>query len=283
MIRHARAIQTITIRDGTKSHTDRKTTRDHNVRQEYTRFKEIAAVLDGKKNKRYKGPLPIRGSYPSMLLRYAIIIADEISKASRSRSETSKAMCALQAEKRMGLTGTPLENDDDEVQTLMKWLRIEPWNDIKEFNDYFVTRKPKRTKAKTLKGVRNAILSTILRACFFPLAIDDTSNGGRLVEFSRHSVRNTKLTLPTAEAAHQKETRPIWGKQKGGKDRERWFEKPRVRALPEVLKARMKVVGPGVAAGVWKLGRSPSSDSTRTLSVFRIHADCRWGLGAGRR
>ncbi|KAI4636759.1 hypothetical protein J4E93_010984 [Alternaria ventricosa] len=160
-----------------------------NVRQEYTRFKEIADVLDGKKNKGYKGPLPIRGSYTSMLLRHAR-------------------------------------------------------DDPKAFNDYFVTKKPKKTKAKTLRGIRNAILSTSLRACFFPLVIDDTFNGGRLVEFSRHSVRNTRLTLSTAEAAHEKETRPIWGKQKGGKDRERWSDKLRTWALPEVFKARMKVVHP---------------------------------------
>ncbi|KAI4619132.1 uncharacterized protein J4E87_007719 [Alternaria ethzedia] len=235
--------------DGNNERSWLMTVRGHythdNVRQEYTRFKEIAAVLDHKKDKGYKGPLPVQGSYHSMLLRYAIIIADEIGKASQSRSKTSKAMCALQAEKRMGLTGTPLENDYDEFQTLMKW-------------------KPKKTKAKPLKGVRNAILSTSLRACFFPLAIDDTFNRGRLVEFSRHSVRTTKLTLPTAEAAHQKETRPIWGKQKGDKDRERWSERLRVRALPEVLKARVKVVGPGVAAGGWTPGRSPSSVSIQS-------------------
>jgi len=262
-----------------------------------------------------------------MILGYAAVIADEVGKASRSRSQTSQAMCALKTPKRLGLTGTPLENDYDEPQTLLKcldikpwndrkvfneyfvskrpkkskartlkgersailstslracvfplriddtfngerlvefsraienhtlvtisplesahqkdakqlwdrkslmrWSRIEPWNDIKVFNDYFVTRKPKKAKAKTLKGVRNAILSTSLRACFFTLAIDDTFNGGRLVEFSRHSVRNTKLTLQTAEAAHRKETRPIWGKQKRGKDREPWSEKLRVWA-----------------------------------------------------
>jgi len=171
--------------------------------------------------------LTVRGTYPLMVRGYAAVIADEVGKASRSRSETSKAICALQAEERMGLTGTPLENDYDEVQPLMKWSSIEPWNDIKVFDDYSVTRKPKKTKAKTLKGVRNAILSTSLRACFFPLAIDDTFNRGRLVEFSRHSVRNTKLTLPTAEAAHQKETRPIWGKQKGGGQRAVVRETPR--------------------------------------------------------
>jgi len=45
------------------------------VRQEYTSFKEIAAVLDRKKNEGYKGPLPTRVNYLSMLLNFAIIIA----------------------------------------------------------------------------------------------------------------------------------------------------------------------------------------------------------------
>ena len=46
-----------------------------NIRQEYTSLKEVAAVLDRKKNEGYKGPLAISGSYPGMLLKFAIIIA----------------------------------------------------------------------------------------------------------------------------------------------------------------------------------------------------------------
>jgi len=46
-----------------------------NVQQEYTSFKEFAAMVDRKKCEGYKGPLPTRGSYPSMLLKFAIIIA----------------------------------------------------------------------------------------------------------------------------------------------------------------------------------------------------------------
>ena len=61
-----------------------------------------------------------------MILGYAAVIADEVSKASRSRSQTSQAMCALKTPKRLGLTGTPLENDYDEAQTLLKWLDIQP-------------------------------------------------------------------------------------------------------------------------------------------------------------
>jgi SNF2 family DNA or RNA helicase len=119
-----------------------------NIRQEFARYKHIASAQDHKATGTYDGPSPVRDSYPIMLLTYAVIIADEIGKASRSRSQTSKAMCTLKTRKRLGLTGTPLENDYDEIQTLIKWLSIKPWDDAKVFNEYFVPKRPKKTKAR---------------------------------------------------------------------------------------------------------------------------------------
>ncbi|KAI4649019.1 uncharacterized protein J4E78_008537 [Alternaria triticimaculans] len=144
------------------------------------------------------------GTYPLMVLGYAAVIAGEIGKASRSRSQTSQAMCALKTSKRLGLTGTPLENDYDEVQTLLKWLEIKPWNDRKVFNEYFASKRPKKSKARTLKGERNAILSTSLRACVFPLRIDDTFDGKQLVEFSRAIENHTPVTLSPEEKDDEK-------------------------------------------------------------------------------
>jgi hypothetical protein len=121
------------------------------IRQEYSRYKEIAAVSHKKTNGDYEGPLLVWDSYPTMLICCAVIFADEIGKASRFRSETSKAMCALQANKRVGLTGTPLENDYDEIQTIMKWLGIKPGDEPNVCNDCFVSKKPKKTKARTCR------------------------------------------------------------------------------------------------------------------------------------
>lgn len=116
-----------------ESHRVILTTYD-NVRREHQAYLPVASVRDEKQVGNFKGPLPVRGSYPLMVLRFAVIIADEIGKASRSQSQTSAAMCAVQAEKRLGMTGTPLENDYDEIQTLIRWLRIEPWDDAEVFN-----------------------------------------------------------------------------------------------------------------------------------------------------
>ncbi|KAI4707074.1 hypothetical protein J4E89_008012 [Alternaria sp. Ai002NY15] len=157
------------------------------------------------------------GGRGSMVLGYAAVIADQISKASRSRLQTSQAMCALKTPKRLGLTGTPLENDYDEVQTLLKWLDIKPWNDRKVFNEYFVSKRPKKSKARTLKGERNAILSTSLRACVFPLRIDDTFDGKQLVGFSRAIKNHTLVTLSPEESVHQKDTKQLWDRKEGAR------------------------------------------------------------------
>jgi len=149
------------------------------------------------------------GTYPLMVLEHAALIAGEVGKASRSRSQTSQAMCAPKTPKRLGLTGSPLENDYDEVQTLLKWLEIKPWNDRKVFNEYFVSKRPKKSKARTLKGERNAILSTILRACAIPLRIDDTFDGKQLVGLSRALENHTLVTLSPSESAYQKTGTPL--------------------------------------------------------------------------
>jgi SNF2 family DNA or RNA helicase len=64
-----------------------------------------------------------------------------------------------------------------------------------------------------------------------------------VVEFSRAIEETIRLTLPRAEAVHQKTTKPIWDppprSSREGKDGP---SKLKRRTLPEILKARMKVV-----------------------------------------
>jgi SNF2 family DNA or RNA helicase len=119
-----------------------------NIRQEFARYKHIGSAQDHNAAGKYDGLPPVRDSYPTMLLTYAAIIADEIGKASRSGSQISEAMCTVRVRRQLGLTGTPLENDYDEIQTLIKWLSIKPWDDAKVFNECFVPKRPKKTKAR---------------------------------------------------------------------------------------------------------------------------------------
>jgi hypothetical protein len=63
------------------------------------------------------------------------------------------------------------------------------------------------------------------------------------VAFSRPVMEHIILTLPTDEAKHQQTTNPIWDRKPQGKGTE-WSAKLITRTLPEVLKARMRVVHP---------------------------------------
>ncbi|KAI4906979.1 hypothetical protein J4E90_009872 [Alternaria incomplexa] len=165
-----------------------------------------------------------------------------------SRKEIAAEMERDRRAEELRLQKKYLHGDEDEESkvdesTLLKWLEIKPWNDRKVFNEYFVSKRPKKSKARTLKGERSAILSTSLRACVFPLRIDDTFDGKQLVEFSRAIENHTPMTLPPEESVHQKDTKQLWDRKEGARGRasEKMMRK---RALPKILKARMKTVHP---------------------------------------
>lgn len=108
-----------------------------NVRRDYNQYRNIALARDKKESEAYSRPLPCRRSYPLMVITFGMIVADKVNKITRSSSKTSQAAWMLQAYKRIGLTGTPLENDYVEIQILLKFLRIEPWDDPLVFNSVF--------------------------------------------------------------------------------------------------------------------------------------------------
>ena len=58
------------------------------------------------------------------------IILDEAHTIKNRAAKASQAACALKAEYRWCMTGTPLQNNLDELQSLIKFLRIEPYSDL---------------------------------------------------------------------------------------------------------------------------------------------------------
>lgn len=58
------------------------------------------------------------------------IILDEAHSIKNRNAKSTKAACALNAEYRWCLTGTPLQNNVDEIQSLINFLRIRPYNTL---------------------------------------------------------------------------------------------------------------------------------------------------------
>ncbi len=68
-------------------------------------------------------------------LHWYRVILDEAHTIKNRNAKATQACYALKSEYRWCLTGTPMQNNLDELQSLIKFLRIKPYDDLKEWKD----------------------------------------------------------------------------------------------------------------------------------------------------
>ncbi|CAG7560812.1 unnamed protein product [Fusarium equiseti] len=64
------------------------------------------------------------------------IVLDEAHTVKNRNAKATKACYALNSEYRWCLSGTPMQNNLDELQSLIKFLRIRPYDDLKEWKEH---------------------------------------------------------------------------------------------------------------------------------------------------
>ncbi|KAI9663211.1 MAG: hypothetical protein M1821_008259 [Bathelium mastoideum] len=73
------------------------------------------------------------------LIKWFRIVLDEAHIIREQSTKQSKAICALPAQRRWAVTGTPIQNRLDDFGALVKFLRIEPFADVGEFKRNLLT------------------------------------------------------------------------------------------------------------------------------------------------
>ena len=88
------------------------------------------------------------------------VILDEAHTIKNRSTIAARAACRLQADRRWALTGTPIQNRLTDLYSLLRFLRVEPWGDVRFFNSFLA--KPFASQNAKVLDIVQAILASIL-------------------------------------------------------------------------------------------------------------------------
>ncbi|KAG0638594.1 putative ATP-dependent helicase C23E6.02 [Tuber brumale] len=103
------------------------------------------------------------------------VIIDEAQCIKNKDTQSAKGCCALNAKFRLCLSGTPMQNSCDEMFSLLRFLRIEPYNSWPEFSNTF----SRPLKSKSERAVSSALLKlqALMKAVLLRRTKDSTIDG----------------------------------------------------------------------------------------------------------
>lgn len=128
-------------------------------------------------------------------LHWYRVILDEAHTIKNRNAKATQACYALRSEYRWCLTGTPMQNNLDELQSLIKFLRIKPYDDLKEFKDQ-IDRPMKNGRGDVaIKRLRHYLKIFMKRRTKDILAKDGALNpGGKPSAPGEESATGFKVT-----------------------------------------------------------------------------------------
>ncbi|WVF69696.1 hypothetical protein IAT40_004475 [Kwoniella sp. CBS 6097] len=133
---------------------------------------EVAALM--KMSKKSKGRPKVAGTETSPLqaIDWFRIVLDEAHYIKTASTVASQAACALEADRRVALSGTPIQNKIEDVWALFKFLRLSPVDDKDVFTQYIAS------PCKYGEQLGVARLQLVMRCCTLRRTKDSTAEDG---------------------------------------------------------------------------------------------------------
>ncbi|OAA70522.1 SNF2 family helicase/ATPase [Cordyceps fumosorosea ARSEF 2679] len=90
------------------------------------------------------------------------VVLDEAHTIKNRNAKTTKACYALRSEYRWCLTGTPMQNNLDELQSLIRFLRIKPYDELRQWRDH-IDQPLKNGKGHVAIGRLHSVLQCFMK------------------------------------------------------------------------------------------------------------------------
>ncbi|MGL4402768.1 MAG: DEAD/DEAH box helicase, partial [Fusobacteriaceae bacterium] len=94
---------------------------------------------------------------------FKLIILDESQNIKNINAQTTKAIMLLNAQNRLALSGTPIENNLTELYSLFRFLNPSMFGTLEEFNHYYGNPIQKENDKEAIQELRKKIYPFILR------------------------------------------------------------------------------------------------------------------------
>ena len=120
-----------------------------------TTYSIVSSEYMGRGNKR-------RDLNPLLQTNFFRVVLDEAHMIREQATRQSQAICALSAQRRWAVTGTPVQNRLDDLGALIKFLRVEPFNEKGGFTQ-FILSPFKNADPEILPKLRLLVDSITLR------------------------------------------------------------------------------------------------------------------------
>ncbi|CAL5025298.1 unnamed protein product [Urochloa decumbens] len=132
---------------------------------------------------------------PLSMVRWFRVVLDEAHTIKSHQTQTAKACCGLSAERRWCLSGTPIQNNIDDIYSYFRFLKYEPYSKFSAFLS--MIKNPVSRNAS--HGYKK--LQTVLRIVLFRRTKEMLLDGEPIIKIPPKTIQMSKIDFTKEERA----------------------------------------------------------------------------------